>query len=365
MVFQADGVRISNRFAGARMNRCERLGDGRYRILIAPENSPINPSPWFAFKVRARKEREVEITLRYQNATHRYQPKISRDGTNWITLPNDRIRLSPRRTEATLRLDVGPEPLRIAGQELLGVRQLRTWMKQLASRSDVTRTKIGESFDGRRLDGLQFGSANATNFVVIVSRQHPPEVTGSIALMTFVEKLLTESDAANEFRQHLGVMLVPLMNPDGVKEGHWRHNLAGVDLNRDWREFRQPETRAVRDWIERTMKQRTGRPLLFLDFHSTRYDVFYTQKDEHPTVPKDFTKHWLAALTDRLPQIRIRRSASHNMEKPTSKAWAYDRFGCPAITCEYGDQTGRSEIRKQAAVAAEEVMRLLTNFADN
>ena len=30
------------------------------------------------------------------------------------------------------------------------------------------------------------------------------------------------------------VLAFPLMNPDGVDLGHWRHNAGGIDLNRDW-----------------------------------------------------------------------------------------------------------------------------------
>ena len=41
------------------------------------------------------------------------------------------------------------------------------------------------------------------------------------------------------------VIVYPLMNPDGVDEGHWRHNTGGIDLNRDWAHYNQPETRQV------------------------------------------------------------------------------------------------------------------------
>ena len=71
---------------------------------------------------------------------------------------------------------------------------------------------------------------------------------------------------------------------------------------------------------------------------------------------------WLVAIGGRLPDYEARRSASHNPDKPTSKAWAYDRFGCPAITYEYGDNTDRDFLRRQASVAAEEMMRLLLEF---
>ena len=74
--------------------------------------------------------------------------------------------------------------------------------------------------------------------MAIVGRQHPPEVTGSMALMEFVETIVGASDLAKEFRQSFRTIVIPLMNPDGVAAGNWRHNLNGVDLNRDWGPFR-------------------------------------------------------------------------------------------------------------------------------
>ena len=361
-VFKADGIRISNQFPGARVNGCERIGEHRYRLLIKAENTPINRSPWYAFKIRSQQPREVDVVLRYHNATHRYHPKVSTNGVDWDNLDGVRWQLSQHRTQATLTLAVDRHPLWVAGQERIGVKQLRSWMKQISERPGVTRRRIGKSLGERGIPGIRFGSETATNFVIIVSRQHPPEVTGTVGMMAFIEKLLDDSDNSIAFRGAHAVLLVPMMNPDGIIEGHWRHNLAGVDLNRDWKDFNQPETRCVRDWIERSLQRRSGRPLLFLDFHSTYHNIFYTQKDEHPTVPADFTKNWLAACRQRLPHAVLRRSASHNLEKPTSKAWAYDRFGCPAITYEFGDEFDRTEIRKQATVAAEEMMKLLQDF---
>jgi len=42
-----------------------------------------------------------------------------------------------------------------------------------------------------------------------------------------------DSELAREFRRRFSIIMVPLLNPDGVVLGHWRHNVNGVDLNRD------------------------------------------------------------------------------------------------------------------------------------
>ena len=68
--------------------------------------------------------------------------------------------------------------------------------------------------------------------------------------------------------------MIPNMNPDGVEHGFWRHNMGGIDLNRDWGPFTQPETVLVRDQLDRFVQTGSPQLSLFLDFHSTDRDVF-------------------------------------------------------------------------------------------
>ena len=35
----------------------------------------------------------------------------------------------------------------------------------------------------------------------------------------------------------------------------WRHNANGVDLNRDWTAFTQPETQAIKNYLEVQVKE--------------------------------------------------------------------------------------------------------------
>ena len=183
--------------------------------------------------------------------------------------------------------------------------------------------------------------------------------------MAFVEKLSSDSPLAEHFRERFLTLVVPLVNPDGLDAGHWRHNMGGVDLNRDWNDFKQPETRHVRDVFLKFASLPNARPFLFLDFHSTRRDVFYTQKDEHPTFPENFTPDWLAALGKRFPDYEIQRSGSHDPRAGTSKGWFYERFKIPSITYEFGDHTDRELIRSITGGSTEEIMKLLLAAAGN
>jgi murein tripeptide amidase MpaA len=358
--FDPDKVTFDTNFPRARLNECEQTPDGEFALLIQPENKPINHSPWFAFKVSAAKQRQVVLRLRAEGGSIRYRPKISTDCRHWISLPAESFQLSqrPDAGQGILTLEIGPEPIWVAAQELVSGEELEEWSRTLERLPFVTRSEIGRSIENRPLYKIEIGTAPApARHVVIVGRQHPPEVTGSLALMRFVEEIIGDSSLARSFRNEYRVLLVPLLNPDGVERGHWRSNMGGVDLNRDWGIFAQPETRAVRDQIL-ALKEH-GSIVLHLDFHSTFNDVFYTQPDE-PIVGRDsFTRPWIEGIQRRFPDYKVNRSASEPARLVTSQSWAYNTFGIPAITYELGDNTDRALLRQISAGAAQEMMTLL------
>ena len=355
--FPADGVTFDARFATARLDECRRSAPGVYTVSIRPENTPINPSPWFAFTVRADVARTVVVDLKCEGGPLRYRPKISVDGRNWITLPEEAFSPDKKEGEGQLRLEVGPEPLWVAAQEIISDENLDAWGRTLERLPFVTRAEIGRSVQGRPLHQLEIGAPQAGAFLVVIGRQHPPETTGTLALMGFVEALAGDTPLARDFRKNFRVLLVPLLNPDGVANGHWRHNANGVDLNRDWGTFHQPETRAVRDQI--LALRAHGRVFFLLDFHSTFFDVFYTRSDSEPSPFPGLIKQWVDAIHARFPDYQVKRSAASSSTKPTIMSWAHVTLGIPAITYEIGDNTDRTALRRLATGAAEETMTLL------
>jgi cytosolic carboxypeptidase protein 6 len=134
----------------------------------------------------------------------------------------------------------------------------------------------------------------------------------------------------------------------------------GVDLNRDWVAFHQPETRAVRDEVRRIMAQPGAELWLGVDFHSTHYDVFYTLERTLETRPAGITDRWLAYITEALPHYEV-RDAPSGLTTPMSRNWFYREFGAPALIYEVGDTTDRSLIREVAVTAARGTMQVLLN----
>ncbi|PHS35323.1 MAG: hypothetical protein COA91_13345 [Robiginitomaculum sp.] len=352
---------IDVNFPTARANKCHIISSKRLTIIIDPENKPINDSPWYAFKVTPNKKGTLRINLKYSHSKHRYPPKISYDGVNWKALSPAKINKKSD-NEIQMRIRLKDRPVYISAQEIFSVGAHNSWVAKMGKRPFVVKSSIGASIEGRPLYMLEARANTDVKkpYIVLVGRQHPPEVTGALALIPFAETVLGDNELARNFRTLYDVIIIPNMNPDGVTHGNWRHNMNGVDLNRDWGPFKQPETKAVEKEFER-FKSGEDKIELFLDFHSTRRNLLYTQTEEEPTSPVFFTRDWLKAVDGRLDDkvYKYTREQSPNSGKPVSKNYMYSTYGIPAITYEVGDNTNRKSIAIAAEVFAEEMMRTL------
>lgn len=353
-VFDDDGLRFDNLLPAARLSGVERLGEGRYRVDIAPETEPVNPSAWYGFRIHADAPRALELRFAYAHGhRHRYVPKLSVDGRTWREARADEFEPDGDGT-ARLRLQLAAGELRVFAQPPLLPEDFEAWSMRVATGLGVKPATFGRSVQGRPLRMFEFGAGADAPVMLVLGRQHPPENTGTQALMGFVEALAADTPQARAFRDRVRVLVVPLLNPDGVVEGHWRGNARGVDINRDWGPFAQPETRALRDLLQ----QRgigAGRVAFAIDFHSTFRDVFYTVAEDPSRAPDGVLHAWMAAMQAGF-DIEEKPSAART---PVFKNWAFCRLGAPAVTYEVGDTTPAAELESVARHAARSLMELL------
>ena len=357
----APAVTFDNQFPCARVNRCEEIAPHDYRITITPENDPINPSPWYAFRVRA--DAPTDITVRFVIATKtaRPRPRLSTDGTHWTRATDAQWTGASGAPECVLRMHAEPAATWVASNDIIGNDRLAAWSDALAVRTGATVETFGTSAGGRALRMFTL-SANANtpeDWVIVIGRQHPPEVSGSVGLMAFMDEITSESARARAFRGAFRVALVPVVNPDGVHEGQWRSTLGGVDSNRDWGAFTQPETVALRDAILAIRSRPGARVWLAIDFHGTNKDILYTPLADDRTFPPRFASQWVAAIQARFPDYEVESTSAHNATEWTFKRWAYETLGAPGITYELGSSTPHAQIQKIVTGAADEAMRLL------
>lgn len=342
---------IDRAFPTGAFAQCDTSGSKRFTVTIAPEDEGrINCSAWYAFRLTPKRKGRVRVTLDYARCGHRYWPKTSVDGETWTRLPESAVTISGTGDDrsAELALTLGKEPLFVAAQEIFGPSDYAAWLDRHEAKPFVTRSLLGTSAEDRPIEMMRIAAPDAASreTIVLVGRQHPPEVTGALAMLPFVETIMGDSDLARAYRARFETLVVPMLNPDGVVRGHWRHNTGGVDLNRDWGPFTQPETKLMKDMLEGIAADpdRTLRALI--DFHSTGRDVFYTIPDELPTDPELFTKKWLAFYQERMPDYAVNRDARHTAGRPVSKAHVFDTYGIPGITFEIGDETDRGLIKR-------------------
>lgn len=358
--FDALGATVSNDFEGGRFSEAMAEGDTMLVLRLRPENAPINNSAWYAFRVWAPSPDTLTVRLSYEDGRHRYRPKMrTTDSQEWTLLSPDAISRDEETGDAILRLPVGPDTVLVAGQEMRTSAYFEDWTGNLASRDDVTLRDFGTTPRGRPLRMLEAGAPDAQRHVLFISRQHPPEVTGTMALVSFVEELLGDSPVAQDFRSRFRIHVVPLMNPDGADLGHWRHNTGGVDLNRDWVAFHQPETRAVRDEMARILASAESELWFFADFHSTNRDVFYTLDRALETRPAGVLDPWIDHIRTALPDYELEDAPSDGGHGVVSRDWAWREHQSPGMVYEVGDNTPRSLIREVAQTAAQGTMQIL------
>jgi len=347
------GLKADNQFDGARLNTAELKDDTLLVIGILPENEPINPSPWYALRLTPERDQRLTVRLQYGNGVnHRYFPKVSTDRKNWSQVDSTTVKVATTKNHADIRLNLtAGQPVFLAGQEVINSSDVQEWQAGLVRKySLVNPFPGGKSKLGRDLPAFSIrnSAADTRPTIVLLSRQHPPEVTGFLCLQAFLDGLL-EHPRLEELLAKYQFLVYPLLNPDGVDLGHWRHTAGGIDSNRDWAKYNQPEAHPG------------SRIVLGMDFHSTWHDVYYTHLDEvqPPTALPGFKDAWLAAIEEGIGgDFKINEEAAL-VRKPTTASWFRTQFGAEGITYEIGDGTPREFVALKGRVSAGALVEVL------
>ena len=356
---------ISNEFNGARVSDAW-LASGQSQdtlvIQIKPENAPINNSPWYAFKIWGDQAQKVLIRLTYENGRHRYIPKLSEseDQSSWKLLPDSA--LSSVEGDLLISLQVETQKKLIAAHPVQAnsLESLIRYPELSGFASDISVDTVGYSHNNRAILEWQSQVDKGTRkegLLLLFSRQHPPEVSGYRSFLYFFNRLMDSDELAQTFRTNFHIIAYPMMNPDGVEQGHWRHNSKGIDLNRDWEYFRQPETRSVRDALL-PLADDYYEVVYGIDFHSTNENVFYPINEAVITGIDNFTQRWFPFVAEANPELNF-RSEEFEPNSPIAKNWIYKTFGTDALTFEVEDELSEDAMQHLGRYAAESLMKLL------
>ena len=353
-------IYASNQFDGARLNNFEKLNDSTVVAYITPENTPINNSAYYAFSIWSKVPRTIYLSFKYPPGySHRYRPKI-KINNKWSLI--DTLKILNKKNNTLVKLELSAIPQIIAAQKIESSKDVKKWYQEMIKKNSNTLNykTVGKTDLGRDIPVLFSDNSkhDQKDIIVLLTRQHPPETTGYYAFQYFIEKILEDTQISKEFLDKYQIIAFPIMNPDGVDLGHWRHNSNGIDLNRDWSYYNQPEIKHAVNFIEKKIKKNKSVVILGLDFHSTWYDIFYTNEERKETTLPNFIDDWFKNIENKIANYKI-KEASQNSKKPVSKGWFLNRFNATGITFEIGDNTSDKKIKELSEVAALEMMNIL------
>jgi hypothetical protein len=192
---------------------------------------------------------------------------LSENGRDWKvipteSLPGDRIRF-------TIEMP-GPR-LYVARIEPYRISDLDNFLNSIRSNPLVEISPIGRTVQGRELEIVRVGRADAPYRVFLRARAHPWEPGGNWIVQGLITRLLRGDADARRFLERTCYYVLPMANKDGVALGRTRFNLRGKDLNRDWNkpadERLAPENYALEQWLERMIA--SGRkPHFAMELHN-------------------------------------------------------------------------------------------------
>ena len=138
-------------------------------------------------------------------------------------------------------------------------KDLDAYIETIQDNDRVEITTLCQSEEGRDVPLIIAGNQNAEKSVVFTSRHHSCEATASYALEGVIDYLLTQADES--VLDDYCFYIVPMMDVDGVENGHQGKGKLPQDHNRDYVKKHWASVRAIQ---ELTADKNVE---LFLDFH--------------------------------------------------------------------------------------------------
>ncbi len=361
-----NNVTFDASFKGGRLDSVLFLKNNSYRLLINPAFEPVNKSPYFAFSVTSGTPETINVVLDYGKYKHRYIPKLSTDKKNWKRIETKNISIDTITGNANLKLHVSSQKLFVAAQEIEASDDTYLWVdKMIAKHPKIKKTVTGKTVLKKDNYCLVFENDSVQPTLVLVARQHPPEIPGgTFSFKAFFEELFADTHIAKEFRSSFNIYTFPLLNPDGADLGNWRHNADGIDLNRDWVDFTQPETQMVKNVVEE--KVSNGKKIqLAIDFHTSYSGPYLLILDSINEIKtKKIIPDWINNIESKSKfKVEARR---RSQELPYCYNYFINAFGCEAVTYEEGDEVDRQLIKERAKAYALNLMKtMLTKLKNN
>ncbi len=258
-------LKISARFDGGAID-VVKADDPQQIDLRIRKDSHADFLQWFYFRLQG--ARESACTIRFLNAGvtsypdgwKNYQAVASYDRVTWFRVPT-----TFDGQVLTISHTPGNDSVYYAYFEPYSWDRHLDLLGRVSQHAEVRIVDLATTRDGRDLNAVVIGAANAPKKVWVIARQHPGETMAEWFAEGMIDSLLDPADpVARQLRRQAVFYIVPNMNPDGAARGNLRTSATGANLNREWvapSAQQSPEVLAVRNLMHDTGCD------LFLDVH--------------------------------------------------------------------------------------------------
>jgi hypothetical protein len=308
-------------------------------------NSPNRAAGHFHFRLQAAKG--TKFTLEFKNLDNVWNGKhgsvakeilqvvTSLDGKTWTPVRTE----SPEPGRVRVTLEMPAEALFVARAEPYRLSDLNRFISEIKSNPLVKIEPIGKTVQGRELEIIRVGRAEAPNRVFLRARAHPWEPAGNWVVEGLVRRLLKGDAEAERCLASYSVCIMPMANKDGVERGGTRFNLGGWDLNRKWDKpadpIYAPENTALERWLEAEI-QAGRRPTLALDFHNDGSGLLHLSRPEGPEGEKHLARMAVFEKYLREHTWFVEGSTKPSFQNPGSLGEGFfTRFGIDAAILEF------------------------------
>ncbi|MEE9553989.1 MAG: M14-type cytosolic carboxypeptidase [candidate division Zixibacteria bacterium] len=259
-------------FESGNITNVQQVGVDSFTVQIRLDDNHGDTYGWYYFAIANNQGRTATIFLTnpdgWQNAN--CAPVVSADNVNWGRAPN----VWSQSGWLCFRQHLPNDTVWFAQGFPYTVSEIYSYLDELETSPYTNSLTLGHSVHDRPVDMITITDDAVPiarkKTAWLISRQHPMESGPTFMLTGLMDRVLEDDSFADYFRRDINLKIVPIVNVDGVAEGYSRHNVNGINLNRDWRldmENEQPSVQAVHVAIDGYLSW--GNSIdLFMDLHA-------------------------------------------------------------------------------------------------
>ncbi len=280
---------------------------------------------WFYwnFEVRGAAERTLTFRFTNRNVIGTRGPAVSLDnGLAWSWLGNETVHELDGGVAFTYSFPPNQGSVRFAFAMPYQQSDLERFLARYEGNKHLETSVLATTRKGRDVTRLRVGAIEAEPRyrVLLTARHHSCESMASFVLEGILQAILADTDDGAWFRVNVEVLVIPLMDTDGVEDGDQGKNRKPRDHGRDYEgESIYPEVAALREFVP---EWSSGRLRIAMDIHcpyirGEHNEVVYLVGSSDPAIWEEQQR--FSGILESLPAPGLPFRSADNL--PFGTAW--------------------------------------------